>query len=283
VSWVSSPTNAQAYSGFVTELADAHHSLIGELKPASNTPGDIVKAIRAILGDDLEKRLGISETDLTTWFSSEIDLVTKASQGLGCSSAATFHVDVPFDTLLEWKSSNALIKDPPGDTVPILFSAWQVAGSTGFAFSGLTDNHYTVRTVTVTPAQGSTAAVTKRVAVAESDDSYLPEVTGFVHFMRFGNALGCAGRKTCWMPRQYSVGGGLSAGLSGRVYLGVSWPLGRVGSITLGAAGGQVKRLSKNVDRDNLGTTDPEASRRDVIRTSWFFGVSWRVLGAQNP
>ena len=82
------------------------------------------------------------------------------------------------------------------------------------------------------------------------------------------------------MPDQFTFGLGSSTNGQARTYLGLSWRFARAASLTLGGAGGNVKRLSRNIDPADLGdTTDPEAARRDVFDTSWMLGITVRIGG----
>lgn len=287
-SWVRSPTDANDFAGRSSEANVAYQTLVQLTKSPSSVPSELAKALRRALRildgngnetNDLFPPLiqSDAERDPAEWLKNVADVIGKSRLGTGCYAPDTFNVEVPFDIKIVWASTNPLIQAPVSDSIPIRFPTWKIVGATGFAFSGLSDDQYTFRTEVVTPASGTTPAVTKRIAVREERDAYLPEVTGFLHFTKVGPLFNVAKSLQFLVPRQLSVGGGLSAGPSGRVYLGLSWPLGRVGSLTAGLAGGPVKRLSKNVDTNNLGDSDPQASRRDILRTAVFFGVSFRV------
>jgi hypothetical protein len=80
------------------------------------------------------------------------------------------------------------------------------------------------------------------------------------------------------IPYAFSFGVGLSTGISGRLYGGLSWIFGNRGALTLGVALGKVKRISENIDLKNLGAdVDPEATRRDVTEVAPFIALSWRL------
>lgn len=182
----------------------------------------------------------------------------------------TFVVD-DLQIVVEFTSKNPLIKAPqPLKATVVQSSGWQLSNSTGFAASKLVDDHYTVRTVTDKEATTTTPAVTHREAIREEPDAAAAEATYFIH-------LRYLGKRHAALPGEISFGVGLATGIKGRIYAGVSYPLGRAGALTFGIAGGMVKRLSRNVNRLNLGDADPEATRRDVFHSAPFVALSWRL------
>jgi hypothetical protein len=195
---------------------------------------------------------------------------------LGSSEAATFDADQEFDVVISWKKPDgSSINVPPDQQMIVRFaSKWIISTTAGFGFSRLVDQNYTTQTLEVTAATADKPAVTKKIAVHEKDDVASPDATLFVHVTPVGEAF------RDWpvgLPRQLTFGVGIGSNSSGRSYLGFSWALGRAASLTVGAAGGKVKVLSRNVDVNNLGTTDPQASRRDVFHITPFLGISWRI------
>jgi hypothetical protein len=172
---------------------------------------------------------------------------------------------------VEFTSTNPLIKAPqPLKATVVLSSGWLFGSSTGFAGSKLVDDHYTDRTITDKEAMGTTPAVTHREAVREQRDAAAAEATYFVHLRRVNPLFGK-------VPVALSFGVGLATGVKGRLYTGLSLPLGRAGALTFGVAGGTVKRLSRNIDPKNLGDKDPEVTRRDVFQTAPFIALSFRL------
>lgn len=202
---------------------------------------------------------------------------------LGNERLATYDADQEFDVIITWTvPAGSSVKTPPSQRMPVRFASnWIITSTVGMAASRLVDQNYTTRTIT-TPASGTTPEVTRKVAVREQDDHGSFDGTMFVHVTPTGDWI----RRSYWrfLPRQLSLGIGIGAtDASGRIYTGVSWPLGRSASITFGAAAGKTKVLSRNVNVDDLGDVDPQASRRDVLRFAPFIGFSWRIAGPANP
>jgi hypothetical protein len=149
---------------------------------------------------------------------------------------------------------------------------WGWSTSTGFAAAGLTDQNFSARTVTVTPATDTKEAVTRRELVAESSDRLRVQPSIFLHLYPFGGA---------WERVALTTGASLSPSTNAQVYAGASVRLGRIGTFTAGIAGGNVKRQSLNVDPRDLGDLDPQQTRRDVFMTRLFVAITARFAGAR--
>jgi hypothetical protein len=217
---------------------------------------------------NLERPIG----DISTWWAN-VRALNDVSDEPAPLQPETTIVDDDLEITIAFTSKNPLVKVPqPMKITVLLSSGWILSTSTGFAASRLVDDHYTVRTVVDTPTTGTTPAVTHREAVAEERDAATPEATYFVHLRNVSDPNGF------WraLPRELSFGVGLATGVKGRLYLGASYALGSAGAFTVGIAGGNVKRLSRNVNVKNLGDVDPEATRRDVFTAGPFVALSWR-------
>jgi hypothetical protein len=202
--------------------------------------------------------------DPETWWKNV--LAIDAASNTLTSYARSFELEDDTDLIITFKSKNPLIKEPKGAQATLRVNDWRLTTTTGFAGSGLIDDHFSFRTVTDKEATDTTAAVTHREAVREERDIANAEATYFVHL------------DSLRAPFALSFGVGIGTGASGRLYSGLSWRLGNRGALTVGGALGQVKRLSKNIDEKNLGANvDPEATRRSVMRAAPFLAVSWRL------
>lgn len=245
-------------------LTNARVQLLRALAPAAtSTAAEVLAALKA-------RRVSILMTDaqFTAYWTELDDLIATAAVAPtnGPSKSFTYD-DRDFDVNVLIKPVNDLVQNPPLETRSVvqLKNAWRISTTTGLAVSGLRDDHYTTRTETT---GSGTTAVTKKIAVREDRDQVsVPEATLFVNL--YPPACNWA----------FSAGMGVATNASGRIYLGASYRLGRAGALTFGVAGGKVKRLSKNVNVDDLGTVDPEASRRDVYRGSFMLGFSWSLTG----
>lgn len=149
---------------------------------------------------------------------------------------------------------------------------WGWSTSTGFAAAGLTDQNFSARTVTVTPATETKEAVTRRELVSESSDRLRVQPSIFLHLYPFGGV---------WERVALTTGASLSPNTNAQVYAGASLRLGRIGTLTAGIAGGNVKRQSLNIDADDLGDLDPQQTRRDVFMTRFFVAITARFAGAR--
>jgi hypothetical protein len=150
---------------------------------------------------------------------------------------------------------------------------WKWTTTTGFAFSGLTDQNFSARTVVVTPASGNTPAVTRKELVQEATDGLRPEPIVLVHLSPIHHSF----------AERIALSLGVSLTPSGpaRIYSGLSWRLGQIGALTVGAAAGSVKRLSRNVDTSDIGTADPQQLRRDLLLTRVFASFSLRFAASK--
>ena len=259
--------NFPGYQDKLTALRSAHDALLAGLRQdktlASGTTAgsDVLKALKV-------KSVGISLTDdafVTFWGHLE-DLIADAPDTPTNGPSASFdYDDRDFDIVITIKALNPLLANPDIESRASvrLAHAFRVLTTTGLALSGLVDDHYTVVTETVNGTD------VRKARAERSDKISIPEATLFIHLTPFGSYSRLAA----------SVGIGIASNASGRMYAGLSWRLGTAGALTFGVAGGNVKRLSRNVDVNNLGTVDPEATRRDVYRTSYMFGISWRLTG----
>jgi hypothetical protein len=203
---------------------------------------------------------------LEDWWSNVTTLLNIAPAELGSFRPVyyTFE-DADFDVQIAFRSKSNLITSPTN--FPLIVarepSGWRASTSTGIAFTRLTDDEFTVRTV-----PGSAGGDAKRVAIKESSDVIDPEAAFFIHLAP--NQRGLFGRF------QLTVGLGLDTAAATRTYGGISYRFGNAGTILVGAAGGRVKRLSESIDPNDLGDNDPNATRRDVFDIAPMFGLSWR-------
>jgi len=142
---------------------------------------------------------------------------------------------------------------------------WRISTTTGFVVSSLLDDSYVVKQVT----DPSTMA-TRNTAEREKEDKFRPPEAAFLLHIT-------PGWGGYWDRFSGSFGIGITSGASGRMYLGLTYHLGAVAAITAGGVGGKVKRLGNDVDPNNLGNTVPNDKLRDVYRTGWMIGLSWRI------
>lgn len=256
------------YAAAKQELAAAVTALVGETP--SGKPSDVPKAIK-----DADLARELSDAELDVWWKNVLSLnklsnVLQPMLGRVISIADDTDVTVTFALATQ----NPLIAGPPAgfSVAARIGRGWRLTSSTGFAASRLVDDVYTVRTVVDTPATATTPEVSHREALREDRDAATPEACFFVH-TRY---LGQREASTRWLPRELTFGVGVATGTSGRLYTGFGYSLGSRASITVGVAAGKVKRLSKNVNEKNLGTDDPEASKRDAFQFAPFVALSWR-------
>jgi hypothetical protein len=142
-------------------------------------------------------------------------------------------------------------------------SGWTLLPSVGLAFSGLHDEHFSTRTVVVTPSQQERPAVTREEIVRQQSDSVSPEAAITFAFTK-------PEVKTALL-----VGIGLAEHGAGRAYVACGFKLGRTGLLSAGIALGSVKRISAGIDRTDAGEGDPDLARRDVLRLAPFLGLSF--------
>lgn len=266
---VPEPQRYGEYAAANSVASDARQALVDSVASRDVSPQGIVTALQSSLGGEFSS-LGMPADELVTWFTN-VDRLLRVTEPTCFLASDEFIFSKDADLEITFKSVNPLVTadlEPAADFPILGKNSWEIGSTTGFAISGLADEHWTTRTVTVTPASGDTPAITRKEAVLESKDSYTPEAAIFIHLLPRGENR---------FPLGVTLGGGLSSGITGRGYLGLTYPFGSAGTFTFGVSGGQVKRLSKNVNRNDLGDVDPEATRRDVLRGSWFFGIAWQV------
>lgn len=253
------------YEAADQDLTDAHATLLSVLT-TNGMPANTTDASAALTILNAKKvPLGMSEDQFKVMWDQVNTLLAIAPVRRTDGPSATFtYDDRDFDVTIVIKALSPLIQNPQISTKAVvqLKGAWKVSTTTGFAISGLRDDHYT----TTTETTGTGTTVNKAVR-EERDVISIPEVTLFLHVYPQAQRFA------------FSAGIGVAAEASGRMYLGCSYRLGRAGALTFGVAGGKVKRLSKNVNVDDLGEVDPEAARRDVYRGSFLFGYSWTLTG----
>ncbi|MEO8382482.1 MAG: hypothetical protein ABI779_22675 [Acidobacteriota bacterium] len=176
--------------------------------------------------------------------------------------------DRDFDLVLTFTTINDLLT-PPTDSRRVqvrLRNGWGVSTSTALMASGLSDDTFTTSAYTATV---NGASVEKHRAIREERDIASPEIAFLVNLVP--KAPSMLGRSVL------SVGLGLGQNNGGRLYGTWGYRFGQAGAFHFGFALGKVKRLSKNVDVEDLGDVDPNASRRDVMRPSFTIGISWRL------
>ncbi len=248
------------------DLKDDLASAVGEVK-------GFAAQVQKTVPDALKGQSDLPSGDLTTWWNNVLAL-DAVSGNLTSFKGQSFELEDDTDILIEFKSKNPpnpLIDPPPSVRAAVRLSDWRIVTTTGFAASGLVDQHYTVRTIIDQAASGSTPAVTHREAIRETPDIANAEATYFVHLSNLSDAAR-------YYPSTFSFGVGLGTGVSGRLYAGTSWQLGNRGNLTFGVALGQVKRLSNNIDPKHLDDgVDPEATRRTLTRAAPFVALSWRL------
>jgi hypothetical protein len=192
------------------------------------------------------------------------DLIGLEAARLAFLAKTSIDIDRPMNVTVRFKSVNALIEAPGAEATIHLRdrSGWRLATMVGFGFSGLIDDHYTARTIVDAPA------TTHREALRERRDQYAPDVVFLVHIVNR-------------IPIVPTFGVGLNTGsANGRFFAGASARFGTVAALTGGMAAGKVKRLSRSVDPHNVAEeVDPEASRVDVLKVSWFVAISFRPGG----
>jgi hypothetical protein len=262
------------YADKIRALRAAHDALITDLRtnkhlaPGANSATEVLAALKAA-----GVTPSLTDDAFVEFWGHLQDLLADAPDAVapdGPSGTFTYE-DRDFDIEIIIKATNPLLSNPDIDTTSAirLTHAFRVTTTTGFAISGLVDKHYTV--VTETVGTGDDAHEVRKAVEEERDKISIPEATLFVHLAPAGGGK--------WSRAAISVGIGIANDASGRLYAGVSWRIGSAGAFTIGMAGGKVKHLSRNVDVDNLGEVDPEQSRRDVYRSSYMVGISWRLTG----
>lgn len=228
--------------------------------------------------------LGVSGDEFVATFDAITKVIQAATPTLTNGPTQTFIYDAQdFKIKISAKAKTdfTFVTTPPREKIvtATLSDSFDIGMSSGLAISGLVDDVYTIKTVTDTAEDGTTSE--RRTAVLEEQDtSASPEAAMFIHITPLGADF--TRDWSSWartvFPRQLTLGLGLNSDVAARVYAGLSWKFGDVASLTAGVAGGRVKRLSNNVNRDDLGDVDPQASRRDIFRGSYFVGLSWRIL-----
>lgn len=259
---------AATYEAALTALVKARHELLftskvpddGASVAAALNKGRAVKvpedpviaaweAIRRMLSIAPESTADLGPF-LFTFDDREFDLLVTVAPVAGVTAAAPRTVSVPVREKYGWK--------------------WTT--TTGFAFSGLRDHNWSIRTVEVTPATDGKPAVTRNAAMEEDKDRISTEPAVFIHVSPIHGSA--------WERLAVTTGVSVNPTNAARIYGGVSWLFGRVGALTAGVAAGRVKVLGKNVNRADLGTLDPQQARRDVFTTAAFVAFSLR-FGAQ--
>jgi hypothetical protein len=256
------------YESLLTQVSLARSKLVATLVNAGMPAGTMASAEVLKALQDESVAIGTSDEKFKEFWDELDDLLAKAPVRKTSGPSATFEYDDrDFDIVLTIKPLNSLIQNPEITTKAVvrLRHGWKVSTTTGFALSGLRDDHYT--TTSETTGTGTNAVTVKKAVREERDQLSIPEATLFVHLYPKASNLA------------FSAGIGLAENASGRMYAGLSWRLGRAGALTFGVSGGKVKRLSKNINVNNLGEADPEATRRDVYKSSFMFGYSWTLTG----
>jgi hypothetical protein len=252
-------SNLSSYPQAISVLRSARSALLSAVQPVADDPTAVAKAIITKVAAE-GSGLSATETELADRWSKLTKFVSVAPAGLGDLAPQVFrYVDRDFDIVADIKPTFDLFVIPPRRfiTVTQLTNAWTVRTTTGIAFSGLYDEHYTKRT------NGTTTNV-----VTERRDMALPDATMLLHVSPRGSND----------RHSLTLGIGIATGTAnGRLYVGYGRKLGQVAAWTLGIAGGNVKRLSESIDRDNPGSADPEQSRRDVFKFAPFIGISVRI------
>jgi hypothetical protein len=260
------------YDSTLKVVHETRDALLRELQPVADDPSAVGAALLAKLNAQGAK-IGSSASELADRWGKLNTFLGAAPAGRGSLSPQVFHyVDRDFDLVVDVKSTTPLFTIPSKRFIVIvqLASTWTIRTTTGIMISGLWDEHYTKHTVVVTPASGTTAAVTRIEVARERRDAGFPEVTMLMHISPRGTRDRHA----------VSLGIGVASGsASGRVYAGYSHKLGQSAAWSIGIAGGNVKRLSESIDRTNPGSADPEQSRRDVFKFAPFIGLSVRLGG----
>ncbi|HTD84283.1 MAG TPA: hypothetical protein VK648_10880 [Gemmatimonadaceae bacterium] len=265
-------SNLPLYADRLKIVRESRDALLGALQPVADDSGAVGAALLAALKAE-GSQVGSSATELADRWAKLNAFLGVAPAALGKLSPQVFHyIDRDFDLVVDVKTSNLPFTIPTRRFIVIvqLAKTWTIRTTTGIMVSGLWDEHYTKRTVIVTPAASGTAAVTNTEVVRERRDAGFPEVTMLMHIAPRGandrNAL--------------TLGIGVASGnASGRIYAGYSHKLGQSAAWSIGVAGGNVKRLSKSIDPKNPGSADPEQTRRDVFKFAPFIGISVRLGG----
>ena len=148
-----------------------------------------------------------------------------------------------------------------------LTQPWRITTTTGFVVSSLLDDSYTVKVLTDSTKSPPT---TRNTALQEKQDKFRPPEAAFLLHV----TPGWGGFRDRFSG---SFGLGITTGAAGRAYLGLTYRLGAAAAITAGAVGGKVKRLGNEVDPNDLGSVVPNDKLRDVYRTGWMVGLSWRI------
>jgi hypothetical protein len=244
-------------------------ALKDDLTTAIGEVNRFASAMQKAVPDALKGQSGLP-SDIASWWSNILALDAK-SNSLASFPEQAFELEDDTKITIVFQSKNPLITPTPAMQAIVRVSDWRVVTTTGFAGSGLVDEHYTVRTIVDQAASGSTPAVTHREAIRETPDIANAEATYFVHLSNLSDLAR-------YLPLSPTFGVGLGTGVSGRLYAGTSWQFGNRGNLTVGVALGQVKRLSHNIDPKHLDDgVDPEATRRTLTRAAPFVALSWRL------
>ena len=151
----------------------------------------------------------------------------------------------------------------------LALNEWRLTPIAGVAFSRLYDERYATRTVEVVPPVEGGPGLVRVEMVKEPRDVASPEATLSLALSRRGRG-GAA-----------IFGFGVGSAGSARGYLGYGHRLGPIW-LQLGAAIGQVDRLSSSIDRFNAGAVNPDLSVVKALRVAPFIGISY-ALGGGNP
>jgi hypothetical protein len=255
-----------------------HHDLAG-YEGARRTLGELRNELLIRLevpddGDAVTEALfeagGVRATEeqIVEWWENLTHLLSVAPESLQSFRPVHYTYDDDFDIQIGFASNSELVTAP--SHFPMIAvreqGGWRVSTSTGIAFSRLKDDEYTVQEIMEPDDEGDVRM--RRVAVEEEGDVINPEPALFIHLT--------PGWEGFFDRFQLTFGVGVDADSGGRTYAGLSYRFGSAGSILIGAAGGQVKRLSASVDPNDLGDIDPNDVRKDVFDVDAMFALSWR-------
>lgn len=209
-----------------------------------------------------------TEEQIVEWWEDLTHLLSVAPASLQSFRPVHYTYDDDFDVQIGFTSNSELVIAP--SHFPMIavreHGGWRVSTSTGIAFSRLKDDEYTVQEVIEPDGEGDVRF--RRVAVEEEGDVINPEPALFIHLT--------PGWEGFFDRFQLTFGVGVDADSGGRTYAGLSYRFGSAGSILIGAAGGQVKRLSASVNPSDLGDIEPNDVRKDVFDVDAMFALSWR-------
>lgn len=257
------------YSSAICELKASIRAFKNKIGNPDDDAAAIQKAFFATLAADGQTGAAGDADVFKTFYGKLEQLRRNAPDDLGqFTPYEAEYSDRDFDLVVTFTAINDLIK-PPSDSRRVqvrLRNGWGVSTSTALMASGLSDDTFTTSTYTATV---NGASVEKHRAVREARDIASPEIAFLVNLVP--KAPSMLGRS------MLSVGLGLGQNNGGRLYGTWGHRFGQAGAIHFGFALGKVKRLSKNVNVEDLGNVDPNASRRDVMRPSLTIGISWRL------